>query len=99
MSNLLSMNIVDLSDAVTVNVLEQTLNKDTYYAINNDCPLKVYPLTKECRDRLGKIADCPPALSSIRKSLMDYMEFSNNNNFDPYLRSDYEFIHDTVFHL
>lgn len=66
------MHIIDLSDTVTVNVLEKTLNDDTCDEIKNDCALKVYPFTKECRDLLGRIAatNCPPALSSIRKLLI-----------------------------
>ncbi|RCH81758.1 hypothetical protein CU097_006277, partial [Rhizopus azygosporus] len=98
-NGLLSMHVIDLNDTMTVNVLEQTLNKDTYDKIKNDCALKVYPLTKECKNLLERIADCAPALSAIRKLLMDYIEFSNNNVFDPYLHNDYEFIHDNVFHL
>ncbi|CAO3703123.1 unnamed protein product [Rhizopus stolonifer] len=98
-NDLMSMHIIDLSDTVTVNVLKQTLNKDTYNEIKNACALKVVSLTKECRDLLDRIADCPPALSSIRRLLMNYIEFPDNNNFDPYLHNDYEFIHDTVFHF
>ncbi|KAI7905806.1 uncharacterized protein BX663DRAFT_500967 [Cokeromyces recurvatus] len=98
-NDLLSMYIIDLSDTVTVNVLEQTLNKATYDEINNDCILKAYPLTNECRDLLERISSCPPALSPIRKLLMNYVEFSNNSKFDPYLHNDYEFIHDIVFHF
>ncbi|KAI8083535.1 hypothetical protein BDF21DRAFT_461741 [Thamnidium elegans] len=85
---------MNLSDTVTVNVLEQTLNEDAYDEIKNDCALKVYPLTKECGDLLERMANCPPALSSIRKLLMDY----NNNRLDPSLHYDYEFIHDSIFH-
>ncbi|KAG2232790.1 hypothetical protein INT48_008716 [Thamnidium elegans] len=88
------IHIIDLSDTVTVNVLEQTLNEDAYDEIKNDCALKVYPLTKECGDLLERMANCPPALSSIRKLLMDY----NNNRLDPSLHYDYEFIHDSIFH-
>lgn len=93
------MDVIDLNDTMIVNVLEQTIDKDTYDKIKNDCALKVYPLTKECKNLLERIADCAPSLSATRKLLMNYIEFSDNNVFDPYLHNDYEFIHDTVFHL
>ncbi|KAI9487479.1 MAG: hypothetical protein EXX96DRAFT_628351 [Benjaminiella poitrasii] len=84
---------------MTVNVLKQTLNNDTYDEIKNACALKAVSLSKECSDLLKRIADCPPTLSSIRKLLMNYVEFSDNNSFDPYLHNNYEFIHDIVFHF
>ncbi|KAG2231223.1 hypothetical protein INT48_001225 [Thamnidium elegans] len=92
------MHVIDLSDTTSVNLLQQTLNQNTYDEINNACAIKIVSLTKECNDLLERIASCPPSLSSIRR-LMKYDEFPDNSHFDPYLHNDYDFIHGIVFHL
>lgn len=93
------MNVIDLADCVTEDVLEQTLSKDAYDAIKNACAFKVISFTKEYRDLMKRIADYPSDLSSLRRLLMTYTEFPDGHNLDPYLHNDYEFIHDTVFYL
>lgn len=84
---------------MTEDVLEQTLSKGAYDDIKNVCALRVVSLTKECKDLLKRIADCPPALLSLRRLFINYAGFPDSHNLDPYLHNDYEFIRDTVFYL
>lgn len=92
------MRVIDLSDTTSVNLIQQTLNQYTYDEIKNACAIEVVSLTKKCSDLLGRITSCPPSLSPMRRLLMNYEEFPDNNHFDPYLHNDYDFIHGTVFH-
>lgn len=56
------MHVIDLSDTTSVNLLQQTLNQDTYNEIKNACAIKTLSLTKECNDLLERITSCPPSL-------------------------------------
>lgn len=92
------MHIMDLSDTTFVNLLQRALNQDIYDKIKNYCAIKIALLTKECNDLLERITSCLPSPSSIRRSLMNHVEFPEKKHFDPYLYNDYGLIYGIAFH-
>lgn len=93
------MDVIDLSDISSMNLLQQTLDQNTYNEIKNACAIKAVFLTKECNDLLERIASCPPSLFSIRRLVMNFEEFPENSHSDAYLHNDCDIIHGTVFYL
>ncbi|KAG2204538.1 hypothetical protein INT47_012597, partial [Mucor saturninus] len=85
-----------LGDFISVDLLQQTLKQDCYDEIKYACGVKAVSLTQECHDLLKRIDTCPP---SIRRLLMNFVEFPDDRHFDPFLHNDYGFIHGIVFHL
>ncbi|KAI7884145.1 uncharacterized protein EV154DRAFT_485467 [Mucor mucedo] len=86
-------------DSNTVDLLHQTISQDNYLKIKNACAIKTVSLTQECNDLLKRIDSCSPSLFSLRKLLMNFIEFPDDKHFDPYLHNDYDFIHGIVFHF
>ena len=60
------MNIIDLSDVITANGLQETVDLETFNNMKLKCEIKPYCLTEECIALLNRVEDCPPTLSTLR---------------------------------